>query len=182
MILLPLGPCTSGGRLILFFRLYDFRQAVDLHILHFLPAPIRPDDRPTAGAAALSQPNRHRQFHLRKIAPRGHYLPANRLPVHFSFNPCPDGVAIARAANELETKIVMAKLLVVAKEDRRGPVLHQNYVQIAVVVYVGIRRPASDDGREQIRPAFLRRERNKLAAKSRAGVPKQERGLFIGLR
>jgi len=43
---------------------------------------------------------------------------------------------------------MVTKLLIVAKEDRRGPVLHQYYVQIAIVVYVGESRAAADDGRE----------------------------------
>src|SRR4051812_14076298 len=131
-IVLLLWPQTSGDVWKLFFRLLHARQAIDLHIFHFLLASIRPGDRPDAGVAALSQSDRHRQFHLRKVTPRRHHLAAHGLPVHLSLHPRPNRIAIGRTSHELESNIVMAKLLVISKEDRRAPVLHQYDVQITV--------------------------------------------------
>src|SRR6185369_11308151 len=95
------------------------------------------------------------------------------------FYPSANGVPITASPGQFETNPMMLQLLVVSQQERRTVYLRHDHIRIAIAIDICKSRAASDNGLENVRPAFLGRHRNESNPFAGAMIPKQLRGLAI---
>ena len=135
-------------------------------------------DRP----AGRSQPDRHRQFALRLVAPRRADTPSFDAGRRLHRDEGPDRVGIGPGTGQPHPHPVMTRGLIVPQEAGLRPAGGEDQVAVAVAVDVGRRHAAADERPVEVGSHEVGRGRAELGRFSGATVPKQLRRLLVELR